>query len=129
MAQQNIRLMTKSFQPAAVGANETKALFQIEKGERVLWASAMPLVAAAAATDTTMTLGDGADPDGLVTAIDLEAMTPGTPQDGEGAYLASSGGKLYTADDTVDVVYAGTTYGATNPKVSFTVAIAREYPS
>ena len=126
----NIKILRKTFQPAAVGSDETKALFSVKKGERVLWASAMPEIAAAGSTDTTMTLGDGADTDGFITAIDLEAMTAGTPvaHTAAGAFFNSSGGKIYTVDDTIDVVYAGTTYGATNPKVTFMVAIVRDFP-
>jgi hypothetical protein len=115
------------FQPTAVGSDQTKALFQVRKGERVIAASARALIAAAASTDTTMTLGDGADPDGYIAAIDLEATTAGTLVGGAGALLNQSGGKLYTADDTVDVVYAGTTYGATNPKYKFKIAVVQEW--
>jgi hypothetical protein len=126
----NIIVQYKKFQPAAVGSNETKALFSVKKGERVLWATALPEIKAAASTDTSMTLGDGDDADGLITAIDLETMTAGTPisHTNAGAYLAYSGGKIYTADDTIDVVYAGTTYGATNPSVTFMIAKVRDFP-
>lgn len=127
VAQANIRILSKTFQPAAVGAGETTPLFQIKKGERVLWASAIALTAAAASTDTTFTLGDGVDPDGYIAAVDLEATTAGTHVAGAGALLANSGGKYYTGDDTVDAVYAGTTFGATNPKMRFTIAVARDW--
>lgn len=115
------------FQPAAVGSNETKALFAVRAGERVVFASARCLTAAAASTDTTMTLGDGASAAGYIAAIDLEATAAGTLVNGQGALLNQSGGKLYTADDTVDVVYAGTTYGATNPKYKFKIGVVREW--
>jgi hypothetical protein len=122
-----VEIREMDFQPAAVGANETKALFAVNAGERVIWASARVQIAAAAATDTTVTLGDGASAAGYIAAIDLEATAAGTLVGGAGALLASSGGKLYTADDTVDVVYAGTTYGATNPKIKFKIAVVREW--
>lgn len=128
--QQNIEILQKTFQPAAVATDETKALFPIKKGERVLWASAQKLTLAAAATDTTITLGDGDDPDGFIAAIDTEDGAVGDLINGAGAYLATSGGKLYTADDTIDAVYDnGTTVGAVNPKVRFTVCVVREYPN
>lgn len=121
------------FQPAAVGSDETKALFQIRAGERVVSASARVLIAAASSTDTTMILGDGTDTNGYIEAIDLEANAAGTLIDGAKGgsatfgVLTSQGGKLYTTADTVDVVYAGTTYGATNPKVKFKIGVVREW--
>lgn len=119
----------KTFQPAAVGSDETKALFSIKKGERVLWASYRPEIAAASSTDTTMILGHGDDTNGLIEAIDLEAMTPGAIVQGAltATLLLTSGGVLFAADDTIDVVYAGSTYGATNPKVTFCIAVIREW--
>lgn len=120
-----IDFRTRTWTPAAVGTDETTALFQVKKRERVLWAEAELLVAADAATDSTQTLGDGTDPDGYVTSanLDLETGTVGTTIDGTGAMLDASG-KLYTADDTVDVVYGhGTTPGATAPVVRYTIAV------
>lgn len=120
-----IEYLEAVFQPAAVGAGETKALFKVHAGDRVVWASARALIAAAAATDTTVTLGDGTSTDGFIAAIDLEATAAGTRVNGAGALFNQSGGKLYTADDTIDAVYAGTTYGATNPKLRFVIAVIR----
>jgi hypothetical protein len=124
----NITYRTKVWSPAAVGSTETAAIIPVKKGERVLWASAVVLTAAAASTDTTVELGDGTDTDGFIAAIDLEANAAGTYVNGAGALLASSGGKLYTADDTIDAKYAGTTFGATTPKLRFTVAIVKDVP-
>src|SRR5262245_18634397 len=112
MSMQHIDIRKREFQPAAVGSGETRALFNVKKGERVLWSSYMPVIAAAATTDTTMVLGDGGATNGFQTAIDLETSTAGTPVNNPGTFVANSGGKLYTVDDTVDVVYAGTTFGA-----------------
>lgn len=116
----------KIWSPADVGADETVGIFSVKKGQRVVALSIMPLVAAAAGTDTTITIGDGDGAASYKGAVDLEAMTPGTPQDGVGAYFNQAGGKLYTGDDTIDVVYAGTTYGAVVPKVAITVVIRDE---
>lgn len=129
MAYTNIRTIRKRFVPAAVGTGETTALFSVAAGERVLWCSVRKEVLAATTTDSTITIGDGDDADGYVAAIDTEAGAVGDLIDGGGAYLAESGGKLYTAEDTVDAVYAeGTTPGATAPQVNVLVAIAREWP-
>jgi hypothetical protein len=129
MSQQQIRVITKDYQPAAVGTAETVQVFSVKKGRRVVWASAMPLTAAAGTTNTTIELGDAGDTDGFITAIDTETMVPGTPVDQPGAYLANSGGKLYTTDTAINAKYVnGGTPGATNPKVRFTIAVVREYP-
>lgn len=119
---------SKEFQPAAVGSTETKALFAVKEGWRVLSCSARVLQNSAATTDSTMTVGDGSDVDGfLVATTDLDLETSTGIVNGAGAYLATSGGKLYAADDTVDVVYtAGTTPGATNPKVRFTLTFTKD---
>lgn len=124
---QKIETLRKRWTPADVEADETTALFDVSEGDRVVGASAKLLVSADASTDTTQTLGDGADPDGFVTSanLDLEG-TPGAAVQGTGALLLASWGKLYTADDTIDVVYSnGTTPGATAPVVLYTVHILR----
>lgn len=131
-----IEYRSKDFQPAAVGTTETTAVFSVRAGERVLWASAKPLIAAAASTNCTMDLGDGDDTDGYIVGatsgtagtFDLETATVGIAIAGAGALLANSGGKLYLADDTVDVVYTHATNGATNPKVRFRIAVVNEGP-
>jgi hypothetical protein len=116
------------FQPAAVGAGETKELIAVKKGERVLWASYKVDIPAAASTDSTMILGDGTDTNGYIEAIDLETATAGQVSTGTvGTLLPASGGKLYAADDTIDVIYAGSSFGATNPKVTFCVAVVRDW--
>jgi hypothetical protein len=124
---QKIDTQRKSFTPAAVGSNETKALFDVSEGDSLLWADAELLVAADASTTSTQTLGDGVDPGGFVTSanLDLESGTVGTVVQGTGALLVASGGKLYAADDTIDVVYTAGTPGATPPVIRYTVHILR----
>lgn len=118
----------RSFQPAAVGSGETTAVFSVSKGERVVWASYLPLIASAGTT-STLDLGDGTGTTGFIAALDLDTNAAGTPVSGAGTFLANSGGKLYTVDDTVDAVYTtGATPGATNPKGIFCIAVVREWP-
>ena len=122
--------LRRSFSPADRTVNETTALFDVPRGARVVWASAEKNVLAAAGTSSTMTLGDGADPDGYIATaeLDLETGAAGDLVDGAGAYLDASGGKLYTSRDTVDVVYtASGTPGATVPRVTFAVGLVREW--
>jgi hypothetical protein len=130
MAQSNIRKLIRTFQPAAVATPETKVLFNIKKGERVLWASAQVIRAAAAGTDSTISLGDGDSAVGFIAATDTEATTAGTIVAAAGAYTNQSGGKLYLADDTVDADYAhGGTPGAVAPIYRFTIAVTKDWPA
>lgn len=54
------------------------------------------------------TLGDGADPNGWITAFDVGATASGvssTYEDGiSGVYQTTDGGKYYSATDTIDMV-------------------------
>lgn len=125
------RTVVVVFEPAAVGSNETTALVTLDKGERVVWCSVQKLVLADGTTGSTATVGDGSDVDGYVTTtnLDLETGAVGDVVNGSGAYLATSGGKLYTAADTVDVVYtASGTPGTTVPRIAVLLRIARDWP-
>jgi hypothetical protein len=115
--------------PAAVGANETTPLFSLRAGARVLAAWCRVLTAWAGATTPTFTLGDGADPDGYITDANANEEAAGA-YDGTGAFIATPNqGKLYTADDTVDVDYvAGATPGATLGKVRFYILVLQGDP-
>jgi len=131
----SLDVLRRTFQPADRTIAETTSLFDVAKGRRVLFASAQKLVKAAAGTTSTMMLGDGLDPDGYVTGtdggigdLDLETGSAGDLVTGTGAYLDSSGGKLHTVHDTVDVVYTpGATPGATTPRVAFVVVVLPEW--
>jgi hypothetical protein len=119
--------VNKTYQPAAVGTAETPGILAVKKGQRVIAVTCMPLIAAGAGTNTTISLGDTAGVATLLAAVDTETMTPGTPIDSVAAALANAGGKLYTADDTIKADYInGGTPGAVNPKVRFTVTIRDE---
>ncbi len=118
---------SKDFQPAAVGSGETTALFAVDRGERVISASILSLIAAAGGSTSTFDVGDTADADGYIAAFDCETAAQ-TMTAGAGALLANSGGKLYTTDGTVDIVYTpGGGPGATNPKCRVRIAKIREW--
>ncbi len=127
-----IRQQYKKWSPAAVDTDEVTALFAVTAGTRVVAASAELLTASAGTTNSTAELGDGTDADGYVTSasgsgnLDLELATPGVINQGTGALLAASMGKLYTADDTVDVTYTNNTQGLINPVVAFRIYTLRE---
>jgi hypothetical protein len=120
------RTLIREFEPAAVGSPETTPLWNVHAGERVIAARYKMLRNAAGATSSTFTLGDGADPDGYLTAVDTEVGTEGTST---GAFFTAAGeGKLYTTNGTIDAVYAIGTPGATAPRVMFSVLIRKETP-
>ena len=124
----SVTVRRRVFTPVDRTVTETKALFSVQRGHRVLWASVEKNTLAAASTTSTMTLGDGADVDGYVAAeLDLETGAVGDLVAGDGAYLDASGGKLYTVADTVDVVYTAGTPGAVTPRVTFAIGLIREW--
>jgi hypothetical protein len=125
-----MQTIKRVFSPADRTVNETRALFEIPRGSRVVWAGDEKNVLASAGSTSTMTLGDGADPDGYVTTanLDLETGSAGDLGSGTGAYLTTAGGKLYTADDTIDVDYvASGTPGSVTPRVTFAIGLVREW--
>jgi len=125
----NVMSRTQLFTPAVVTTDETRALFNVHKGDRVLWASAIVQVAASVGQVGTMSLGDGDGVAGYIAAFTPTAASAGVgvPIVGAGTFLAFSGGKLYTVDDTIDVVFDYTSGGVINPRVRFTIALVREY--
>ena len=84
----------------------------VKAGEMVCSVSAKIITACSAAM--TATIGDGDDPDGYVTSVSLNG-TAGTVTSTTGALLqggttpfAITQGKVYSADDTIDLVLGGT---------------------
>jgi len=121
---QNVRRHEIIFTVAAVALDETKSLLNLKKGDRLLAIHAEKQILAAAATDTTITVGDATDTDGLITAIDTESGAVGDLVNGTGAYMIA-GGKLYTADTVMTATYDnGTTPGAVAPRIKITALIA-----
>lgn len=61
-------------------------------------------------TGMSLVVGDdvagGGDIDGFVAAADVTEGTLGL-YDGYGAYFSGANGRLYTADDTIDITYTG----------------------
>lgn len=123
--------LTRAFQPAAVAAEETKILFKVKKGWRVMSGSCLPIARADVATTSTMAMGTNVVNEDMVlvnflfSAIDLETMVPGVPIDGDGDY---SRRHLYEADSVVYAQYSpgGGSVGLTRPKVRFSLLISDE---
>lgn len=128
MAVAQIRIKTKTFRVGVAGTSETTAVFSVKKGERVLWASAVPRIACTAGKTSAMIFGDGDDDNGYITTFTVTAAASpiGTPIGGGGALFNQAGGKLYTADDTIDVVATEDATNVIAPAVTFSIATIKE---
>jgi len=120
-----VEVRRRQWSPAAVGSGETTPIFAVAKGERVIAAGCRITTPWAGGSTATITLGDGTDPDGLLPTADVTETTAGEYASAAGAYLAGNG-KLYSAADTLDVVYTPNTPGATNGVVVFWVMVVEE---
>ena len=120
--QQRLDQRVVTWEPAAVGSDGVIDLFQLEKGERLLYASHEIMRPATAAATGDATVGvTGGDVDGVITAanIDLTAAA-GTIVQGLGALLLASGGMLATAATTISIAYtAGGDPKLVAPRVRF----------
>ncbi len=120
----HLRRKSVVFQPVDRTADETRAIMSVRAGMTICQVQILPLIAAAASTNSTIEIGDGVDPNGFTIATtdyDPEASVVGTLINGTGAYLVGAAingfGKVYLVDDTIDVVYLNATEGAVNPKI------------
>lgn len=95
-----------------LAATDVIKAITVKAGEMVIGCSAKIITACSAAM--TATIGDGDDPDGYVTSVSLNG-TAGTVTSTTGALLQSgtspyaiTQGKVYSAEDTIDLVLGGT---------------------
>ena len=95
-----------------LAATDVIQAITVKAGEMVIGCSAKIITACSAAM--TATIGDGDDADGYVTSVSLNG-TAGTVTSTTGALLQSGAstyaitqGKVYSADDTIDLVLGGT---------------------
>ena len=125
-----IQPRSASFTPAVATTDETRQLFAVKKGTRVLYASAYIQAVASVGQVGTMSLGDGTAVAGYIAAFTPTlALNPvGTLIPGTGTLLATSGGTLYIVDDTVDVTFDYTSGGVLFPAARFTISVVREWP-
>lgn len=108
------------------GGTTNIALFNVEAGVRVISAS-MRILVAAAGGSVAYGVGDGTDVDGYITDADMAETAAGL-KNGTGAFLVTAGGKLYTADDTIDLDIVQTTVHTTQPQLYVTATFRREEP-
>lgn len=86
---------------AALAANDVLTLFGVRAGTLV-HAVSLDVTTAEGAVATCQ-LGDGADPNGFLAAADLNAVAHTASLLTTPYSVAVGGGKLYTADDTIDM--------------------------
>ena len=101
----NIRQRTVSFTPANHQTTATTALFNMAAGELVVAAFVRITTAFdGSGTNAALDLGDDGDINRFIENVDITETTAGIYQ-GSGAGLADDFGFLYTANNTIDVVF------------------------
>lgn len=115
MARDDVERWERRYNPSAAG---TTQIFTIPKGSAVI--GAYMRVDTARVGGTSLTIGDGADVDGLFTA---SPDTSTGMKDASGAYVAEANGKIYASDDTIDAVLTGTP--STYPDLKLVIYVRR----
>jgi len=123
-----VRKVTAVWTATSATASETTGIFTVKKGDRVWGASANPVRAASVGAVGTVSLGDGDGVAGYIGTFTPTAAANalGTFIAGAGTFLDASGGKIYAADDTIDVDFIYTSGGVILPRIKFTIYIGRE---
>ena len=97
---------------ANLAASDVIQAITVKAGEMVCSVSAKIITACSAAM--TATIGDGDDADGYVSSVSLNGtagtvtFTPGALIQSGSTPFAITQGKVYSADDTIDLVLGGT---------------------
>lgn len=125
MGNKKIWTVGKRWTPAGA-VTETVPVFAVRSGVRCSRLVGN-VVTAEVGGSATQTVGDATDVDGFFTDAVLAAGTAGI-KDSAGAFVATAGGKLYTADDTIDIVHTVTTDPTTRPVIDFKATFEREIP-
>jgi hypothetical protein len=132
MAFLNFRKHTRRFVPASYTADATTAMFNVAPGDLISYVFARTeVVFNGGGTDAIVTLGDGADVDRFILAGDVDETTAGlyAATGGTGSAYLLLGHHLYTATDTIDVVFTANTSGSrTTGEVLFVIHKAKVNP-
>lgn len=127
---------TRIFEPADYTADETRQLFNVEDGDLIGLIIARQIVAYnGSGTDAILELGDDGDIDRFMDAGEIDETTGGSTGSFVRCAGASGGGyvlyrnHLYTARNTIDVVFTANTAGTRNAgRTEFTIYKARVRP-
>ena len=102
--------------PAAYGTDETTALFNVAAGDLIGSVFGLMRVAFDGTGGRTASLGDGDDTDRFMTTtvgdLSQAAGTFLVPLGGSGSNYLALGRHLYTAADTIDIVFVAATGGS-----------------
>jgi hypothetical protein len=107
--------LTSTFVPASYTANETTALFNVAAGDMITHVSMQTVVVFnGAGTDAIVTLGDGGDVDRFILAGDVDETATGfyVATGGTGSAYLLRAEHVYTAADTIDIVFTANTSGS-----------------
>lgn len=132
MAELIFRKHERAFTPASYTANETTGLFNVAAGDLIgpVWART-EVVFNGSGTDAIVTLGDGGDVDRFIADGNVDETTTGLylGLGGSGSNYLALGHHLYTAADTIDVVFTANTAGTrTTGRVLFVITKAKANP-
>ena len=128
MAELNWRRRSKRFTPASYTANETTALFNVASGDLIGPVFARVATAFDGTGGRTISLGDDSDVDRFMTTTvgDVSTAAVLTGVGGTGTNYLLIGQHLYTAADTIDVVFTAATGGSpTAGVVVVTIYVAK----
>ena len=129
----NWKKETRIFEPASYTVDETRQLFNVEIGDLIGVIIVRQIVAYnGSGTDAILELGDSGDIDRYMDAGEIDETTTTSFVRAAGA---TGGGYvlnrnfLYTAQDTIDVVFTANTAGTRNAgRTEFTIYKARVRP-
>lgn len=112
---------------AAVGSNETKFLYRVKKGMRVITATIRLAISASGGALSTWSIGDASNTVGYVLATSCVG-TPGSYTDSIGTYSVGRAGKIYNAVDSINLYYTATgTPGTTPPTCDIRLVLQQEW--
>ena len=132
----NWKKETRIFEPADYTADEVRQLFNVAAGDLIGIIIARQIVAYnGSGTDAILEFGDSGDIDRFMDAGEIDETTGGATGSFVRCAGASGGGyvlyrnHLFTAEDTIDVIFTANTAGTRNAgRTEFTLYKARVRP-
>lgn len=125
MAQAYLRRHSKIYSPADKTQGETVNMFNVYKGDRIVFGDMAKRVLSSTANTIAVAL-HGGNAGGIMAAKDTSAGSVGDLVNAGGSDLAN-GGLLVTADGNIDIVYAPVGGGGTTaPVVRITIYVVEK---